>query len=69
MLYVGSRLLPRHVVLVTGVDGEEALTYEPSSGRVLEVSRARWEDEPLRLAGWDLPWLVVRPSDQPMSRA
>ena len=60
-VYVGSRLLPRHVVLVTAVDGDEATTYEPSSGRLLHVPRARWESGPLRLAGWDLPWCVVSP--------
>ncbi|CUR60867.1 conserved hypothetical protein [metagenome] len=60
-VYVGSRLLPRHVVLVTAVDGDEATTYEPSSGRLLHVARARWESGPLRLAGWDLPWCVISP--------
>ena len=60
-VYVGSRLLPRHVVLVAGVDGHRATTYEPSSGRLLPVPRSRWEDGPLRLAGWDVPWCVVSP--------
>lgn len=60
-VYVGSRLLPRHVVLVTEVHDDRATTYEPSSGRLLEVPRVRWESEPLRLAGWDLPWWVVSP--------
>jgi hypothetical protein len=60
-VYVGSRLLPRHVVLVTGVADEVATTYEPSSGRLVEVPRSRWESGPLRLAGWDLPWCVISP--------
>ena len=60
-VYVGSRLLPRHVVLVTAVDGDDATTYEPSSGRLHHVARARWESGPLRLAGWDLPWCVISP--------
>ena len=60
-VYVGSRLLPRHVVLVTAVDGDGATTYEPSSGRLLTVARTRWESGPLRLAGWDLPWCVISP--------
>lgn len=69
VVYVGSRLLPRHVVLVTAAADDEATTYEPSSGRVLRVTRARWEDGPLRLAGWDRPWCVVSPRDQPLSSA
>lgn len=60
-VYVGSLLLPRHVVLVTAVAGDEAMTYEPSSGRLLAVARGRWESGPLRLAGWDVPWCVISP--------
>jgi len=60
-VFVGSRLVPRHVVLVVAVEDGVAATYEPSSGRLLHVVRARWESEPLRLAGWDLPWCVVSP--------
>lgn len=60
-VFVGDRFLPRHVVLVTGVEGGHAATYEPASGRTLAVSRERWEQGPLELAGWDRPWLVVSP--------
>jgi hypothetical protein len=61
-VYVGDRLLPRHVVLVTGTAEGSADTYEPSSGLDLAVSRERWEEGDLRLAGWDRPWLVVSPA-------
>ena len=60
-VFVGDRILPRHVVLVTGVEDGRATTYEPASGRTLPVSRARWERDALDLAGWDRPWLVVSP--------
>ncbi len=60
-VFVGHRLLPRHVVLVTEVDDDHARTYEPASGLDLRVPRARWDDGDLRLAGWDRPWLVVSP--------
>jgi hypothetical protein len=60
-VFVGDRLLPRHVVLVTDVEGERARTYEPASGITLTVPRDRWERDGLRLGGWDRPWLVVRP--------
>ncbi|WP_374458132.1 hypothetical protein [Nocardioides sp.] len=61
VVYVGSRLLPRHVVLVTAVEDDRATTYEPSSGRLVDVPRERWESGALRLAGWDLPWCVISP--------
>ncbi|GAA5148149.1 hypothetical protein GCM10023340_21630 [Nocardioides marinquilinus] len=48
-LYVGSRLLPRHVVLLVG----EGRCYEPSSGRVLPV------DGPL--GGWRHRWFAITP--------
>lgn len=60
-VFVGDRFLPRHVVLVTGVAGTGATTYEPASGRTPTVSRDRWESGDLALAGWDRPWLVVSP--------
>lgn len=60
-VYVGSRVLPRHVVLVTAVTDDAATTYEPASGRLLAVARGRWEPGPLRLAGWDVPWWVISP--------
>lgn len=61
VVFVGDRFLPRHVVLVTGVDGAGATTYEPASGLTSDVSRRRWERDDLALAGWDRPWLVVSP--------
>ncbi|MCF6378768.1 hypothetical protein L2K70_14230 [Nocardioides KLBMP 9356] len=60
-VFVGDRLLPRHVVLVTAVEDGRARTYEPASGTTQEVVRPRWEAGNLRLAGWDRPWLVVSP--------
>ena len=59
VVFVGDQFLPRHVVLVTGVVDGRATTYEPASGRLLLVSRERWERGALDLAGWDRPWLVV----------
>ena len=60
-LYVGSRWLPRHVVLVVGVDGGSLRCYEPSSGRVLTVTRATFLEATFRLAGWNKPWCIVVP--------
>lgn len=65
-VFVGSRHLPRHVVLAirpADDDGGRALwTYEPAAGRVLRVRRERWVRGPLDLAGWSRPWLVVSPA-------
>jgi hypothetical protein len=61
-VFVGDRLLPRHVVLVTGAEHGRTRTYEPSSGRELSVGQERWEHDDLRLAGWDRPWFVVSPA-------
>lgn len=51
-LYVGSRWLPRHVVLV--LPGTPLRCYEPASGWVLPVDLTG-----LHLAGWRQPWFVV----------
>ncbi len=61
-LYVGSRSLPRHVVLVTGSPGADRLRiYEPSAGVDLTVHREAFVRARLGLAGWDHPWFVVTP--------
>jgi hypothetical protein len=64
-LYVGSRWLPRHVVLVLAA-GEDGLSvYEPSAGLDVEVHHTAFVDRRLRLAGWDVPWFTVVPTDGP----
>jgi len=60
-VYVGDRWVPRHVVLVLGSTADATWTYEPTAGHMTLVSRARWLDGPLRLAGWHRPWMVVAP--------
>lgn len=59
-LYVGSRWLPRHVVLVVG-GGERLDVYEPSAGLRVVVERAAFVGASLSLGGWDVPWFVVVP--------
>ncbi|WP_309649861.1 hypothetical protein [Nocardioides sp.] len=60
-LYVGDRWLPRHVVLVVGASATAWQVYEPASGRVLDVATDAVRTHDLALAGWDVPWFVVRP--------
>lgn len=63
VLYVGNRLLPRHVTLVLPGDGDARLdVYDPGSGTVTEIGADTFARGPLRLSGWDLPWLLVQPT-------
>ena len=61
-LYVVSRRLPRHVVLVTDADAGGLCCYEPHSGDVRRVRREAFLDGTLSVAGWPRPWCAVVPS-------
>ena len=62
LLYVGNALLPRHVVLVLPGDGDRMLdVYDPGTGRVDHLRRDTVVQRRLRLSGWDVPWVAVRP--------
>lgn len=63
LLYIGNALLPRHVVLVLPGDGDRMLdVYDPGTGRVDHLRRDTVVQRRLRLSGWDVPWLAVRPT-------
>lgn len=57
-LYVGSRWLPRHVVLV--LDGE-LRTYDPASGRQVRIDAGSFASGRLSVSGWSRPWFAVIP--------
>lgn len=59
VLYVGSRRLPRHVVLVVEASATSLRVYEPSRGRLVNVSREAFVGASLDLAGWPKPWFTV----------
>jgi len=61
VLYVGSRWLPRHVVLVVEASAASLRIYEPSRGRLVSVSRDDFLEGQLDLAGWRKPWFTVAP--------
>lgn len=62
-LYVGSALLPRHIVLVIpGVRPGELSAYEPSSGEVLPLTEDDFATRRLDLGGWSVPWILVQPT-------
>lgn len=60
-LYVGTRWLPRHVVLVLGEVERALRVYEPSRGHLVDVPRAAFLAGTFELAGWDAPWFSVLP--------
>lgn len=63
LLYVGNRVLPRHVVLVLPGDGDRMLdVYDPGTGRVGHLRRDTVVQRRLGLSGWDVPWFAVRPA-------
>lgn len=61
-LYVGSRLLPRHVVLALEVTDAGLRTYDPASGHLVTLTGEAFAGAHLGLAGWDVPWLAVSPA-------
>jgi hypothetical protein len=60
-LYVGSRWLPRHVVLVVEASATSLRIYEPSRGVLVTVQRDEFVRARLAIAGWRKPWFVVTP--------
>lgn len=60
-VYVGSRWLPRHVVLALGEHGGALRFFEPARGRLIDVSPAEFATGRLGLAGWDHAWWAVLP--------
>ena len=63
LLYIGNQWLPRHVTLVLPGGGDRVVdVYEPASGRVEVLRRDDMVGRRLRLAGWDVPWVVVQPT-------
>jgi len=61
-MYVGSRLLPRHVVLALSGDDSTARVYDPASGRRVTINRRDFEAGTLRgCGGWPVPWALVTP--------
>lgn len=57
--YVGSRWLPRHVVLSLEPLEDAVRMYDPASGRVLRVTRVEWVEARMLVAGWREPWCVI----------
>ena len=57
-VYIGSRLVPRHVVLVVDPD---LRTYDPASGRLVRVPESAFLNDRFALAGWTHHFFSVLP--------
>ena len=61
-LYVGSRWLPRHVVLVVERRTRPPCgATSPAAAGSSRVTRGAFLDATFRLAGWTKPWCIVVP--------
>lgn len=58
-VYVGSRLLPRHVVLAVGETGDGVEVFDPSRGRTHRVPHENWAGHRIGVAGWNYFWFVI----------
>lgn len=54
-VFLGSRWLPRHVVLVLDVDDDGLLAYDPARGDLVAMGTSRWK----------VPWWSVLPRSNP----
>ena len=61
-IFIGSTWIPRHVVLVAGINPAGALqVYDPARGRLSELDRLAFTGGDIDIAGWDVAWFVVTP--------
>ena len=59
-VYLGSRWLPRHVVLVFATAGPDAVRlFDPARGELVTLPRDRWTHHRVGIAGWKYFWFVV----------
>ena len=58
-VYIGSRWLPRHVVLAFASVGDAIRVFDPAGGELVTVPREHWQRHAVGVAGWDHLWFVV----------
>ncbi|GAA3658843.1 hypothetical protein GCM10022237_18570 [Nocardioides ginsengisoli] len=58
-VYVGSRLLPRHVVLAVREVGDGIEVFDPANGRLIRVPRENWTGHRVGVARWNYVWFVI----------
>lgn len=58
-VYLGSALLPRHVVLAATADSEAVTVFDPARGALVRVAHRRWIEHDVGVAGWSHLWFLV----------
>ena len=60
-VYLGSRWLPRHVVLAFAATGDATAVrvFDPARGALVTVANGRWRRHEVGVAGWSHFWAVV----------
>ena len=58
-VYLGSRWLPRHVVLAVGEVAGGVEVFDPAAGRLVTVREQDWTAHRVGVAGWSHFWFVV----------
>lgn len=62
LCYVGSDMMPRHIVLWLRTEPDApVLQYDPVDGSLTRPVRAAFVGRRMGSAGWDMPWLLLRP--------
>lgn len=61
LLYVGTRWMPRHVVVVAEDAAGRWVLYDPAAGSVVEADVDELAAGTQRAGGWSVPWVVVGP--------
>jgi len=60
--YIGSRWMPRHVVLAVAGLPDGVTVYNPSHGTLVEMTASDFEASKLTTLGsWTKPWFVILP--------
>ncbi|MBM0124783.1 hypothetical protein [Pimelobacter simplex] len=58
-VYLGSRCLPRHVVLAVRATATGVEVFDPATGRLVDVPAESWSGQRVGVAGWNYFWFVV----------
>jgi hypothetical protein len=67
-VYVGNRLLPRHVVLVVAAAAGTWVVYDPARGGLVTVDAEQHAQDRLPFGRWHRVWCAVLPRATPRTR-
>lgn len=59
VVYIGSRWLPRHVILAVAALDDALQVFDPAQGRLIRVPRESWTGHDIGVAGWSHVWFVA----------